>query len=278
MADRYDERYRDDWRRDRDRGFIERAGDEVKSWFGDEEAERRRRLDEARYGRSYGRDYPQREYGRDWDRGPAPRSADEVRSWFGDDEAERRRRMDEARYGRDPERYGRDWDRYGRDWDYGHMMGFDYGRSPREWRERDRSGTETARVDYWRPGWPGQWNEQYRERGYGYSGRQSFVGRGPRGYQRSDDRIREDVCERLTENPWVDASDIEIAVRAGEVTLSGTVRDRTDKREAEDVAEHVSGVREVHNNLRVASGFEGTPREPTASTGSQVAGTAGSRR
>ena len=41
-----------DWDRDRDRdndrGFFDRAGDEVKSWFGDEEAERRRRMDEMR--------------------------------------------------------------------------------------------------------------------------------------------------------------------------------------------------------------------------------------
>jgi CBS domain-containing protein len=37
--------------RDREgRGFIERAGDEVRSWFGDEEAELRRRLDERSYG------------------------------------------------------------------------------------------------------------------------------------------------------------------------------------------------------------------------------------
>ena len=35
---------------DRDRGFFERAGDEVASWFGDEEAERRRREDMRRYG------------------------------------------------------------------------------------------------------------------------------------------------------------------------------------------------------------------------------------
>lgn len=31
---------------DRDRGFFDRAGDEVRSWFGDEEAERRRRQDQ----------------------------------------------------------------------------------------------------------------------------------------------------------------------------------------------------------------------------------------
>jgi hypothetical protein len=43
-----------------DRGFIDRAGDEVRSWFGDEEAERRRRLDERndeRYDRERGTRY-----------------------------------------------------------------------------------------------------------------------------------------------------------------------------------------------------------------------------
>ena len=34
---------------DEDRGFFERAGDEVASWFGDEEAERRRREDVRRF-------------------------------------------------------------------------------------------------------------------------------------------------------------------------------------------------------------------------------------
>jgi len=36
-----------------DRGFLDRAGDEVRSWFGDEEAERRREYDEY-YNRPYG--------------------------------------------------------------------------------------------------------------------------------------------------------------------------------------------------------------------------------
>jgi hypothetical protein len=36
---------------DDDRGFFERAGDEVRSWFGDEEAERRRERDQYGYGR-----------------------------------------------------------------------------------------------------------------------------------------------------------------------------------------------------------------------------------
>lgn len=53
--------------RDDDRGFFDRAGDEVRSWFGDEEAERRRRIDEREDERGeyrgYGRD-DSRGYGR----------------------------------------------------------------------------------------------------------------------------------------------------------------------------------------------------------------------
>jgi len=40
---------------DDDRGFFDRAGDEVRSWFGDEEAERRREADQRRYEREQGR-------------------------------------------------------------------------------------------------------------------------------------------------------------------------------------------------------------------------------
>lgn len=76
-------------------------------------------------------------------------------------------------------------------------------------------------------------------------------GRGPKNYTRSDDRIAEDVSDRLSDAHDVDASDIEVTVQAGEVTLSGTVDDRRAKRRAEDVAEEVSGVRHVQNNLRV---------------------------
>jgi hypothetical protein len=79
-------------------------------------------------------------------------------------------------------------------------------------------------------------------------------GRGPKGYQRSDERIREDVCERLTEDPYIDASNIEIEVQGREVTLSGTVASRGVRRRAEDIVDLVSGVTHVQNNLRVDSG------------------------
>jgi hypothetical protein len=76
-------------------------------------------------------------------------------------------------------------------------------------------------------------------------------GRGPKGYQRSDERIREDVNDRLTDDPHIDASEIEVTVSNREVTLSGTVNSRFEKRHAEDLAETISGVTHVQNNLRI---------------------------
>jgi osmotically-inducible protein OsmY len=78
-----------------------------------------------------------------------------------------------------------------------------------------------------------------------------FMGRGPKGYKRSDERIREDICEVLTRDPQVDASDIDIEVKEGEVTLTGFVPERKMKHQAEDVVEKCMGVKDVTNNLRV---------------------------
>jgi len=75
--------------------------------------------------------------------------------------------------------------------------------------------------------------------------------RGPKGYTRSDERIREDVCDRLGEQHDVDPSDIEVTVAGGEVTLAGTVRSRQEKFHVEAIADAVSGVTEVHNRLRL---------------------------
>jgi len=76
-------------------------------------------------------------------------------------------------------------------------------------------------------------------------------GRGPKGYRRSDARINEDVHDRLTDDPWLDASEIDVTVANGEVTLSGTVADREAKHRAERCVEHVPGVDHVQNNLRI---------------------------
>jgi hypothetical protein len=82
---------------------------------------------------------------------------------------------------------------------------------------------------------------------------QSHRGRGPKNYQRSDDRIYEDVCDRLFEDNALDASNIYVSVSDREVTLSGEVETKHAKRRAEDCADCCSGVEHVQNNLRVKS-------------------------
>lgn len=89
--------------------------------------------------------------------------------------------------------------------------------------------------------------------GAAWVGRGRYSGMGPKGYKRSDERIKEDVSDKLMEHPDLDASDIEVKVSKGEVTLSGTVESRWAKRLAEDLAEACSGVREVMNQLRLSS-------------------------
>lgn len=77
-------------------------------------------------------------------------------------------------------------------------------------------------------------------------------GKGPKGYKRSDDRIRDDVNDHLTHDYAVDATHIDVVVADCECTLNGTVPTRDEKRRAEDIAERVLGVKHVQNNLRVA--------------------------
>lgn len=86
-------------------------------------------------------------------------------------------------------------------------------------------------------------------------GQRNFAGRGPKNYKRSDERIREDVNERLTRHPDLDATDVDVRVSNCEVTLMGVVEDRHAKRLAEDIAEDVWGVDDVKNDLKVRHGF-----------------------
>jgi hypothetical protein len=86
---------------------------------------------------------------------------------------------------------------------------------------------------------------------WGSEARGGYAGRGPKDYKRSDERIREDICERLSRNDEVDATDIAVQVQNSEVMLEGSVESRHMKRLAEDLAEEVLGVTDVHNTLRV---------------------------
>jgi hypothetical protein len=88
-------------------------------------------------------------------------------------------------------------------------------------------------------------------RGQATANRGPYSGYGPRGYARPDDGIREDVNDRLTWDDRIDATDIEVTVTGGTVVLDGSVDSRGDKRTAEDIADSVPGVWDVHNHLRV---------------------------
>ncbi|PWL16561.1 hypothetical protein DKP76_16415 [Falsochrobactrum shanghaiense] len=87
---------------------------------------------------------------------------------------------------------------------------------------------------------------------YSVSGGQ-HRGKGPKGYTRSDERIKEDVCDALMDDADLDASDIEVSVKKGEVTLQGQVEKRSDKRRAEECAEACLGVSDVQNNIKIRS-------------------------
>jgi hypothetical protein len=81
-------------------------------------------------------------------------------------------------------------------------------------------------------------------------GERPHLGKGPRGYVRSDERIREEVCDCLSEG-YVDASQVDVDVKDGVVMLTGQVADKSSKRRIEDIAEACRGVQSVDNQLRV---------------------------
>jgi hypothetical protein len=114
----------------------------------------------------------------------------------------------------------------------------------------------TQPYDRWRPrdyvfysgaGCSREFIEPYKLPGAG----RRYAGRGPRNYVRSDERILEDVNERLTGHPDIDATNVAVRVDGGEVTLEGWVPDRRMKRLAEDVAYTTRGVVDVHNRIRM---------------------------
>lgn len=75
--------------------------------------------------------------------------------------------------------------------------------------------------------------------------------RGPKTFQRADNRLRDDICERLMYRDDIDPSDVTVTVDGGEVTLDGTVPERWMRYVIDDIAESVLGVQEVENNIRV---------------------------
>jgi hypothetical protein len=160
---------------------------------------------------------PYRHHPRPWNE----RAGDEVKSWFGDRGAEARRDRDE--------------------------------RQSEEWHDRERASWYDWREDV--P--PQERSRSWRDRPWSSAGDWPMtgphLGKGPRNHRRGDDRIREDICEELTASGDVDATEIEVEVLEGEVTLNGSVDSRAAKREAEDLVYRIPGVRDVYNRIKVVS-------------------------
>jgi osmotically-inducible protein OsmY len=208
---------------------------------------------------------PERLYGdeQDWDR-------DRRRTYSGESEGDRPERHDtwpQERFGnrfqdRTPERYQDraearyDESRWGRDEQQGDRWGYQQSYQARPTRNYDEE--RQRRPD----------EANLRASQYGYrvgratgardeEGARSATwgpvrrGRAPRDYRRADDRIRDEIIECIVRDTDIDASDVEVQVAVGEVTLVGTVEDRAAKRGLEDVVERIFGVVDIHNNVKV---------------------------
>jgi hypothetical protein len=182
--------------------------------------------------RSHDRPYPDRqrfESQRDRERGYRERDASSTRRYGRRDDDDDRGPL----ISRDREPFESDFDPF----------------DPRESAYRERRRFEQF-EDWERPReLPGRSSDRRSFGGGAGEGR--YAGLGPKGYRRSDERLKEEICERLTADSDVDASEIEVSVQSGEVTLEGSVHTRQMKRAAEDCAEAVSGAQQVHNRLRV---------------------------
>ena len=80
---------------------------------------------------------------------------------------------------------------------------------------------------------------------------ESQFGKGPKGYVRSDERLKEDISEKLLRDHAIDASDITVEAKNGAVTLTGSVDNRRLKHYVEDLVEDCTGVRDIDNRLTV---------------------------
>jgi osmotically-inducible protein OsmY len=198
--------------------------------------------------------------------------------------------------------YGRDYLNYGSERGANQRMGDEYDRSNYEGRNynrgsnfgggsygsdynRNRRGQERDDRGWWDKAsdevssWFGD-DDAERRREWDRQRSGQHRGKGPKGYSRSDERIKEDINDRLSDDVFVDASNIEVTVNQGDVTLTGSVSERSDKRRAEDIAEEVSGVKNVENRIRVgaytgsdntinASGLGSTSTETESTTKGQ---------
>ena len=66
-----------------------------------------------------------------------------------------------------------------------------------------------------------------------------------------DQRLASEICRKLEENQFVEASRITVDSAGGAVTLAGIVENRYARERAEQLAREIEGVQAVENRIRV---------------------------
>jgi osmotically-inducible protein OsmY len=202
----------------------------------------------SRGGTDYGREYNQEST---WQRPYRSQSSSDRYGHEGS-----RGNYDFSRGGVDYGSFGRGMSDWGRGLaDYGHQQS-QQGRGYSDFGRDYGTGAGMGHADWNRFG-SDDMNQSWGRRSYDQQGQQSSWNeqrsRWPKSYKRSDERIKDDIHEELIRHERIDASDVEVQVKDGEVTLTGQVSSRQDKRVAEELAEKVLGVHDVQNQLRVRS-------------------------
>jgi len=252
-------RYRDDMRR---------------AWGQDEGQDREDDRDQQRFGntRSFGQNYGyNNQENQGWGQYGGQSRGRDQRSQFGSEGMTGRgwsQGSDDWSQGRQGNQSGHDWSNQGwsgqsnqgqsgQDWsNQGRFGQSNQGQSGQDWSSQGRFGQSNqghSGQDWSNQGRFGQSNQGQS----GQTGQGQFAGKGPRNYKRADDRIEEEINERLTQHGTLDATEIEVTVQNGEVTLKGSVENRQAKRLAEEVAEGVSGVKDVTNQIKVQQSKSG---------------------
>jgi osmotically-inducible protein OsmY len=230
--DRAYNRRSDDWQGDYETRNVYSSDHERDYWKN-----RNAQLNDLNWNRNYNRDY-NNGYNRNYNN-------DSNRNYYND-------------YDR---RYNSDYNRNNYRDDFRNNYRNDYGRNSNDYNNRYRNegwrdNYRNEDRDWWDrtkdevASWFGDDDaKRRRERDEMYEG--NHRGKGPKNYTRSQERIKEDVSDKFSDDSLLDASDIEVEVNGNEVTLSGLVDSRYSKHRAEDLAEDVTGVAHVQNNLRV---------------------------
>lgn len=112
-----------------------------------------------------------------------------------------------------------------------------------------------------------QRDEDRDERRAEHNERRDYRGVGPRMRHDEDDDLREEICDRLADDPDLDASDILVRVIDNEAILDGTVRHKRDAERAHHLAGDVRGIVYVRDRLRVGRSGEDRVRRATIGMG-----------